>query len=65
MGVGADLPAEGGSLADHERRLIIDALEESLWVQKEAAARLGISPRSLNYKIKKLGITHPHWRRNT
>jgi len=26
---------------------------------------LGITPRALNYKIKKLGITHPHWRRNS
>jgi len=35
-----------------------------LWVQKNAANKLGISPRALNYKINKLGITHPHWRRN-
>ncbi len=53
------------SLVEQERRLIISALEESLWVQKNAAAKLGISPRSLNYKINKLGITHPHWRRNS
>jgi DNA-binding NtrC family response regulator len=53
------------SLVDQERRLILSALEECLWVQKNAAAKLGISPRSLNYKINKLGITHPHWRRNS
>jgi DNA-binding NtrC family response regulator len=52
------------SLADQEKELILRALEESLWVQKNAAHKLGISPRALNYKINKLQITHPHWRRN-
>lgn len=52
------------SLVDQERQLIIEALESNLWVQKNAAKDLGISPRSLNYKIRKLGIRHPHWRRN-
>ena len=52
------------SLARHELELILKALEDSLWVQKNAARKLGISPRALNYKIAKLGITHPHWRRN-
>lgn len=61
----AEGEAGGCSLADQERRLIINALEASLWVQKEAALQLGITPRSLNYKIQKLGITHPHWRRNS
>lgn len=55
----------GGALADQERNLILAVLEECLWVQKNAAAKLGISPRSLNYKINKLGIRHPHWRRNS
>jgi DNA-binding NtrC family response regulator len=52
------------SLANQERDLILKTLEECLWVQKNAAGKLGISPRALNYKINKLGITHPHWRRN-
>jgi hypothetical protein len=25
---------------------------------------LGISPRALNYKVNKFGITHPNWRKN-
>lgn len=54
----------GISLASQEKELILRVLEENLWVQKNAANKLGISPRSLNYKIRKLGITHPHWRRN-
>ncbi|MFN2353789.1 MAG: sigma-54 interaction domain-containing protein, partial [Desulfopila sp.] len=55
---------ESISLAGQERELILRVLEESLWVQKNAAQKLGISPRALNYKIRKLGITHPHWRKN-
>jgi len=54
----------GESLAEQEKELILRILEECLWVQKNAAAKLGISARALNYKINKLGITHPHWRRN-
>jgi DNA-binding NtrC family response regulator len=53
-----------GSLASQEKDLILRVLEECLWVQKNAALKLGVSPRALNYKINKLGITHPHWRRN-
>ncbi|MCK5508564.1 MAG: sigma-54-dependent Fis family transcriptional regulator, partial [Desulfobacterales bacterium] len=53
------------SLAGQERDVILSTLEESHWVQKKAAELLGISPRALNYKVKKLGITHPHWRKNT
>jgi DNA-binding NtrC family response regulator len=48
----------------HEKEVILRALEESLWIQKDAARRLSISPRALNYKIRKLGITHPRWRKN-
>ena len=51
-------------LEAHERELIIKALSECLWVQKDAARRLGISPRALNYKIKKFGITHQNWRKH-
>ena len=48
----------------HEKELIIRALTENLWVQKDAAKCLGISPRALNYKIKKFGITHQNWRKH-
>lgn len=56
--------SDNGSLAGQEKDLILRVLDECLWVQKNAAQKLGISPRALNYKISKLGITHPHWRRN-
>lgn len=49
---------------DEEKEMIARALDDSLWIQKDAALKLGISPRALNYRIKKLGITHPRWRKN-
>ena len=54
-----------GSMKDQEKIAILKALEDSLWVQKNAAKLLEISPRSLNYKIRKFGITHSRWRRNS
>ena len=36
----------------------------SNWVQKDAAERLAISPRGMNYKIKTLGIVLPRGRRS-
>ncbi len=49
---------------DQEKFMISKALEENLWIQKDAARQLGITPRALNYRIKKLGITHSRWRKN-
>jgi len=57
-------PGTSHTIEDQEREMIIKALESHLWVQKEAAHTLGITPRSLNYKIKKFGISHPRWRKN-
>jgi DNA-binding NtrC family response regulator len=54
----------GDSLQESERRLVLEALQACGWVQKEAARRLGLSSRALNYRIRKLGITHPSWRQN-
>ena len=53
---------QGPVLRDHERQLIIDALQKCGWVQKDAAEMLGISGRVINYKIKKLGISIPRRR---
>jgi DNA-binding NtrC family response regulator len=46
-------------LREHERDLIVDALKQCGWVQKDAAKMLGISGRVINYKIKRLGIAIP------
>ncbi len=59
-----ELPAEGISLRDVERELVIEALERTGYVQKDAAKLIGVSRRKLNYMIQKMGITHPAWRRN-
>jgi two-component system response regulator HydG len=59
-----ELPPAGMSLRDYERELILEALRSTGFVQKEAAARLGVSRRKLNYMIQRMGITHPGWRRN-
>ena len=50
--------------ASEEKEMIARALENNLWIQKDAARQLGITPRALNYRIKKLGITHSRWRKN-
>jgi DNA-binding NtrC family response regulator len=49
---------------EEERQMIFRALEKNLWVQKDAARELGLSPRALNYRIQKHGITHARWRKN-
>jgi transcriptional regulator with PAS, ATPase and Fis domain len=46
------------------KECILNALINSLWVQKDAAKLLGISARALNYKISKYNITHYTWRKN-
>ncbi len=43
-------------LEDVERKLIMQALEETRWNRTAAAERLGLSFRSMRYRLKKLGI---------
>ncbi|KRW62831.1 sigma-54-dependent transcriptional regulator [Pseudomonas sp. TTU2014-080ASC] len=43
-------------LEDIERKLIMQALEETRWNRTAAAQRLGLSFRSMRYRLKKLGI---------
>jgi DNA-binding NtrC family response regulator len=59
-----DLPPEGISLQEVERELVLRALEQTDYVQKEAARLLQISRRKLNYMIRRMGVTHPSWRKN-
>ena len=55
--VKADLPATGRVITDPaERRTVLGALERSGWVQARAARALGISERSMWYRVKKLGL---------
>jgi len=58
-------PAKQLRLSDQEEKeLIFGALDKNLWIQKDAARELGLTPRALNYRIKKHGITHDRWRKN-
>lgn len=52
------LPAEGLELylQNLERQLILKALEQSQWNRTAAAKKLGMSFRSLRYRLKKLGL---------
>jgi two-component system response regulator PilR (NtrC family) len=43
-------------LENIERNLIMQALEETRWNRTAAAQRLGLTFRSLRYRLKKLGI---------
>jgi DNA-binding NtrC family response regulator len=52
----APLPGNVLSLEGSERQVIISALEKSNWVVKDAADLLGISRRTMHYKIKKFRI---------
>jgi DNA-binding NtrC family response regulator len=53
-------PALSGSLDDAleewERRMILDALQQTQGVQARAAKILGVSERGLWYRINKLGV---------
>ena len=44
----------GAELADSERQLIADALRDSGGSRKDAAERLGISPRTLRHKLQRM-----------
>ena len=59
-----ELPAGGLALAEVERAVVLEALRRARYVQKDAAALLRVSRRKLNYMIRRMGITHPSWRRN-
>jgi len=57
---GANYTATLGSLEDYlentEKQIITDTLDENEWDKIAAAKQLGISFRSLNYRLKKLGL---------
>ena len=61
VGRGGERPGPGGgsldeALAEWERRMILDAIQQTHGVQARAAKILGVSKRSLWYRIKRLGI---------
>jgi DNA-binding NtrC family response regulator len=48
--------AEDGSLAEHERQLVMSVLEKARGNQSQAARALGIGRDALRYKMKKYGL---------
>ena len=58
------LPPSGIPLDDLEKQAILEALRINNWVQKDAAAFLGISSRVMNYKVAKYEIKSPRWTKN-
>jgi DNA-binding NtrC family response regulator len=58
------LPSEGLAWEEIERALVLEALERTGFVQKDAAALLRVSRRKLNYMVQRMGITHASWRRH-
>jgi DNA-binding NtrC family response regulator len=54
-----DLPPEGISMDDLEREIIIKAMDRAGWVIAKAAPLLGISYKTLQYRLEKFGIERP------
>jgi transcriptional regulator with GAF, ATPase, and Fis domain len=58
-GLGLQLPAEGISLDELERELIFKAMEQSDWIIMKAAKLLGLTYKTLQYRLEKHGIKKP------
>ena len=52
----ASTVGEDASLAEHERQLVVSALEKAQGNQSQAARALGIGRDALRYKMKKYGL---------
>jgi transcriptional regulator of acetoin/glycerol metabolism len=62
LGAGAvdfKLPPEGISFEDVERSLITQAMEQTNWNITRAAKLLGLSFRTLQYRLEKFGLKKP------
>ena len=56
---GFDIPAEGIDIEEFERQLIVQAMEKSGWVIAKAARLLGLTYRTLQYRLEKFGLKKP------
>jgi two-component system, NtrC family, response regulator PilR len=54
-----EIPAEGINFENLERDLIVQAMERTDWVIAKAAKVLGMSYRTLQYRLDKFGIKKP------
>jgi len=61
-----DIPDDGidleGIVGNYEKSILINALEKSSWIKKDAAKLLNISFRSLRYRIEKYDLDQPDYR---
>ena len=51
-----DIPPSGFSLEDFEKEMLVKAMEKSNWVMAKAAKLLGVSYRTLQYRLEKFQI---------
>jgi two-component system, NtrC family, response regulator PilR len=54
-----DFPAQGISMDELERDLIVKAMQRADWVISKAAPLLGMSYKTLQYRLEKFGIARP------
>lgn len=54
-----EFPAEGISIENLERDLIVKAMDRAGWVISKAAPLLGMSYKTLQYRLEKFGIEKP------
>ncbi|HTY55120.1 MAG TPA: helix-turn-helix domain-containing protein, partial [Candidatus Binataceae bacterium] len=57
-----EIPVEGINFENLERDLILQAMERAEWVIAKAAKMLGMSYRTLQYRLDKFGIKKPDGR---
>ena len=62
-GVPFDLPPEGLDFEEFEKGLIVKAMERADWVIGKAAPLLGMSYKTLQYRLDKFGIERPEKRK--
>ncbi len=56
LGPGDDAQDFHGQVDQFKRRLLIDALQDTGWKKKEAAARLGLSQRAFSHYVKRYDL---------
>ncbi|MCK6683368.1 MAG: sigma-54 dependent transcriptional regulator [Thermoanaerobaculia bacterium] len=56
---GFEIPPEGIDIEEFERQLIVQAMERSAWVIAKASKLLGLTYRTLQYRLEKFGLKKP------
>jgi DNA-binding NtrC family response regulator len=56
---GFEIPADGIDIEEFERQLIVQAMERSGWVIAKGSRLLGLTYRTLQYRLEKFGLKRP------